>query len=145
MKTLLSVRHLTRRGDYVLSFDMHDGLYAMGIAPCFREDFTVNVRGQLHRFDLMPMGWSLSPFHFRLLTDTFVRHLRAADPENASPHGHQTRYYIRRKQWRRARVILYVDVFIFFVSSEEEAFQIRHRLDNLLDMLGLLRHPTKGF
>jgi hypothetical protein len=31
METLLEVRHLTRKGDYMFSFDLEDGFYAMGI------------------------------------------------------------------------------------------------------------------
>jgi hypothetical protein len=36
----------------------------------------------------------------------------------------------------------YVDDILFFASLEEEALQVRHRLDKLLDRLGLLRHST---
>jgi hypothetical protein len=42
-------------------------------------------------------------------------------------------------------VLPYVSDFLFFASSEQEALQVRERLDMLLDRLGLLRHPTKGF
>jgi hypothetical protein len=46
MVTLLCVRHLlTRHGDYMFGFDMHDGFYAPGIAPEYRDYFTVNVCG----------------------------------------------------------------------------------------------------
>jgi hypothetical protein len=60
METLPRIRHLTRRGDYTFSFDMHDGFYAVGIAPIkFRDYFTVNVRGQLYRLAGLLMGCSL--------------------------------------------------------------------------------------
>jgi hypothetical protein len=36
METLLGVKHLTRKGDYMFSFDMHDGFYAIGINPTAR-------------------------------------------------------------------------------------------------------------
>jgi hypothetical protein len=49
-----------------------------------------------------------------------------------------------RKRLRGARVLPYVDDFLFLASSEDEALQVRHRLDTPLDRLGLLRHPTKG-
>jgi hypothetical protein len=32
METLLGVRHITRHGDYMFSFDVQDGFYALGIA-----------------------------------------------------------------------------------------------------------------
>jgi hypothetical protein len=33
METLLGVRYLTRNEDYMFSFDLQDGFYAMGINP----------------------------------------------------------------------------------------------------------------
>jgi hypothetical protein len=45
MQTLLGVRYLTHRGDYMSSFDLHDGFYALRIAQEFRDCFTINVRG----------------------------------------------------------------------------------------------------
>jgi hypothetical protein len=56
METLQGVRHLTRQGDYMFSFDLHDGLYALGIAPECRDFFTVNVREQLYRLAELPMS-----------------------------------------------------------------------------------------
>jgi hypothetical protein len=108
-----------------------------------RDYFTVNVNGQLYRLARLPMGWSLSPFHFCRLTETFVRHLRTADPESAPPLGQETRHCFKRKHWKGARVIPYVNDFVFFASSEAKALRVRHRLDRLLDRLGLIRHPTK--
>eukprot|EP00873_Tetraselmis_striata_P013848 jgi/Tetstr1/434112/TSEL_023256.t1 len=49
METLMGVRHLTTKGDYMLSFDLQDGFYALGIAPSDRDYFTVNIRGTLYR------------------------------------------------------------------------------------------------
>jgi hypothetical protein len=53
--------------------------------------------------------------------------------------------YLRRTRWRGARTLLYVDEFLLFVSTKEEALTLRHRNAQLLDRLTLLRHPTKGF
>jgi len=44
-ETLANLRHLTRRGDYMFSWDLQDGYYALGIAPEDRDFFTVNYRG----------------------------------------------------------------------------------------------------
>eukprot|EP00873_Tetraselmis_striata_P042437 jgi/Tetstr1/462701/TSEL_007667.t1 len=49
METLMGVRHLTAKGDYMYSFDLQDGFYALGIAPSDRDYFTVNIRGTLYR------------------------------------------------------------------------------------------------
>jgi hypothetical protein len=48
MKSLQGVRHLTRRGDCMFSFDLKDGFYALGIVPEQREFLIVNLRGQLY-------------------------------------------------------------------------------------------------
>jgi hypothetical protein len=45
MESLLGVRHLTRKGDYMFSFDMKDDFYALGIVREQRDFLTVNVRG----------------------------------------------------------------------------------------------------
>eukprot|EP00873_Tetraselmis_striata_P026276 jgi/Tetstr1/446540/TSEL_034065.t1 len=44
METMLGVRHLTKKGDYIFSFDLQDGFYALGIAEADRDHFTVDVR-----------------------------------------------------------------------------------------------------
>eukprot|EP00873_Tetraselmis_striata_P014953 jgi/Tetstr1/435217/TSEL_024136.t1 len=47
METLLGVRHLTKKGDYMFSFDLQDGFYAPGIVEADRDYFTVDVQGPL--------------------------------------------------------------------------------------------------
>eukprot|EP00873_Tetraselmis_striata_P024722 jgi/Tetstr1/444986/TSEL_032795.t1 len=65
LETLMGVRYLTKLGDYMFSFDLQDGFYALGIAPSDREYFTVKNRGELYRLCRgLPMGWSLSPYDF---------------------------------------------------------------------------------
>jgi hypothetical protein len=92
------------------------------------------------------MGWSLSPFYFCKMALTFVNFLRNPDPEHPIAPNHScTKTYLRRTRWRGARILPYVDDFLLFPSTEEEARTLRHRLAQLLDRLGLLRHPTKGF
>eukprot|EP00873_Tetraselmis_striata_P008644 jgi/Tetstr1/428908/TSEL_018884.t1 len=46
METLLGVRHLTKKGDYMFSFDLQDGFYPLGIAEADRYYFTVDVRAE---------------------------------------------------------------------------------------------------
>jgi hypothetical protein len=86
MEYVLGVRHLTRKGDYMFSFDLKDVFYALGIVPEQRDFLAVNVRDQLYRLAVLPMGWSLNPYHFCAFTDTFVRHLRRPDPGGFTKH-----------------------------------------------------------
>eukprot|EP00873_Tetraselmis_striata_P014675 jgi/Tetstr1/434939/TSEL_023935.t1 len=147
METLLGVRHLTKKGDYMFSFDLQDGFYALGIAEADRDYFTVDVRGQLYMLAGLPMGWSLSPYYFITLTQVFITHLRKPEPEPPSSSTQPTRSkrYLRRTRWRGARILPYVDDFLLFSASMEQALHLRQRLASLLDALGLQRNPTKGF
>jgi hypothetical protein len=130
----------------MFSFDLQDGFYALGINPTDRNYFTVNVQGQLYRLAGLPMGWSLSPFYFCKMTLNFVNFRRNPDPEaHITPTNSCSKTYPIRTRWRGARILPYVDDFLLFASTEEEALTLRHRLAQLLDRLGLLRHPTKGF
>eukprot|EP00873_Tetraselmis_striata_P013215 jgi/Tetstr1/433479/TSEL_022751.t1 len=72
----MGVRHLTAKGDYMFSFDLQDGFYALGISPSDRDYFTVNIRGALYRLGGLPTGWPLSPYYFTTFMMTFVKHLR---------------------------------------------------------------------
>eukprot|EP00873_Tetraselmis_striata_P046592 jgi/Tetstr1/466856/TSEL_011313.t1 len=147
METLLGVHHLTKRGDYMFSFDLQDGLYALGIAEADRDYFTVDVRGQLYRHAGLPMGWSLSPYYFVTLTQVFTTHLRKPEPEPPSSSAQPTRSkrYLRRTRWRGTRILPYVDDFLLLSASMEHALHLRHRLASLFDALGLQRNATKGF
>jgi hypothetical protein len=155
MESMLGVRHLTRKGDYMFSFDLKDGFYALGIVPELRDFLTINVRGQLYRLARLPMGWSLSPYHFCAFTDTFVRHLRQPDPGGfTTDQGRPTqkdgksrpsKRFLRHKRWRGARILPYIDDFLLFAATRDLALALRQRVDRLLTSLGLLRHPSKGF
>eukprot|EP00873_Tetraselmis_striata_P045957 jgi/Tetstr1/466221/TSEL_010779.t1 len=147
METLLGVRHLTKKGDCMFSFDLQDGFYALGIAKADRDYFTVNVRGQLYMLAGLPMGWSLSPYYFVTLTQVFITHLRKPEPEPPSSSTQPTwsKRYLRRTRWRGARILLYVDDFLLLSASMEQALHLRQRLASLLNALGLQRNPTKGF
>jgi hypothetical protein len=91
METLLGVKHLTRKGNYMFNFNLQDGSYALGINPTDRDYFTLNVHGQLSRLAGLRMGWSLSPFYFCKVTLIFLHFLRGPDPElPIAPQGNCT-------------------------------------------------------
>eukprot|EP00873_Tetraselmis_striata_P001518 jgi/Tetstr1/421782/TSEL_012685.t1 len=142
METLMGVRHLATKGDYMFSFDLQDGFYALGIAPSDRDYFTVNIRGTLYRLCGLPMGWPLSPYYFTTFTMTFVKHLRSPTTPAAPGNVPRSRRWLRGGRWRGARILPYVDDFLLFASSEPEARELRHRVADLLDSLGLLRNPA---
>jgi hypothetical protein len=111
---MLGVRYLTRKVDYMFSFDLKDGFYALGIVPEQRDFLIVNARGQLYRLASLPMGWSLSPYHLCAFTDTFVRHLRQPDPGGFTTHqggptqpdgDKPSKRFLRHTRWRGAKIL----------------------------------------
>jgi hypothetical protein len=123
---------------------MKDGFYAMGIVQGQRDLLRVNVHGQLYRLAGLPMGWSLSPYHFGALTDTFVRHLRQPDPGGfTTHHGRPTqpdgdmpsKRFLRHIRWRGAKILPYVDDFLFFAATLALALALRPRVDHLSPQL----------
>eukprot|EP00873_Tetraselmis_striata_P046504 jgi/Tetstr1/466768/TSEL_011238.t1 len=108
---------------------------------------TVDVRGQLYRLAGLPMGWSFSPYYFVTLTQVFITHLRKPEPEPPSSSTQPTRSKrcLRQTRWRGARILPYVDDFLLFSASMEQALHLRQRVASILGALGLQRNPTKGF
>jgi hypothetical protein len=75
------------------------------------------------------MGWSLSPFYFCKMTLTFVNFLRNPDlEEHIAPTHNCSKTYLRRTRLRGALILSYVDDFLLFASTEEEALTLRHRV-----------------
>eukprot|EP00873_Tetraselmis_striata_P014116 jgi/Tetstr1/434380/TSEL_023481.t1 len=121
----MGLRHLTKKGDYMFSFDLKDGFYAQGIAEADRDYLTVGIRGTLYRLAGLPMGWSLSPYYFTTFTEVMVRHMWTPEPEPAPAASSPTpsKRYLRPRRWTTERA----------------------RLQRVLDALGLERHAEKGF
>eukprot|EP00873_Tetraselmis_striata_P027518 jgi/Tetstr1/447782/TSEL_035112.t1 len=148
-ETLKHLRHLARAGDWFVSMDLADGYYALGIREEDRDFFTVNYRGELWRLACLPMGWTGSSYYFCKLTAAFTDYLRTLlkrrDPAlPPTAPSKPTRRFLRNTRWRGARLLPYMDDFLFLADSREAALELRVRLSTLLDRLGLLRNPNKG-
>lgn len=154
-ETLKHLKNLTRAGDWMVSFDLADGYYTLGIREEDRDFFTVNYRGTLYRLAGLPMGWKCSSYYFCRLTEVFIRHLRepllnptVRNPRLATQHQPTrptpSRRYLRNSRWRGVRLLPYMDDFLFFADSRDAALQLRDRVACLLDRLGLGRNPKKG-
>eukprot|EP00873_Tetraselmis_striata_P034621 jgi/Tetstr1/454885/TSEL_041749.t1 len=143
---------MARRGDYMLAMDLHDGFYAVGIAPEDSDYFTIDYRDKLYRLAGLPMGWSLSPYYFCSPTAAFNRHLRRPDFTFTS-HGVRRSKLImgprhpRRMHFCGGRMLPYMDDIIFFASSRaRRAYDVHdERLTSImLGKLGLNRHHDKS-
>eukprot|EP00873_Tetraselmis_striata_P020626 jgi/Tetstr1/440890/TSEL_029162.t1 len=151
-ETLARLRYLARPGDCMLSMDLHDGFYAVGIAPenrDYRLCFTVDYRGKLYRLPRLPMGWSLSPYYFCSLTAAFNRHPRRPDFALTSQGVRRAKLNMGRRQaprshFRGCRMLPYMDEFMFFAFSRAHADDVRDRLTSLLGKLSHSMHPDTG-
>eukprot|EP00873_Tetraselmis_striata_P023803 jgi/Tetstr1/444067/TSEL_003307.t1 len=141
METLLGVRHLSKKGDCMFSFDLQDGFYALGIAEADRDYFTVDVRGQLYRLAGLPMGWSLSPYYFVTLTQVFITHLRKPEPEPPSSSTQPTRSkrYLRRTS--DLRVLRWEDVCFLSTCLEFRFVKRKNDQHRLCGKVRVARMP----
>jgi hypothetical protein len=77
-ETLKNLARTVAKGDYMFSFDLKDGFYAVGVAEEDRDYLTFHVDGfGPLRFSALPMGLSSSPYVFTKTMRTLVRALRS--------------------------------------------------------------------
>jgi hypothetical protein len=145
-ETLKNLRRLAKRNDWMFSFDLEDGYYAVALHPEDRKFFTVEVDGELFRFVGLPMGWNLSPYIFVKVMRTLVREMRSPDaPLTASiRRGGKVRRMQLKKQQKGMRVLPYMDDFLVLARTRREALRMRKRVEEILDRLGLRRNVKKG-
>jgi hypothetical protein len=117
----------------MVSFDLADGYYTLGIREEDIDFFTVNYRGTLYILAGLPMGWKCSGYYFCRLTEVFIRHLREPLP---NPPGHNPRLptiqqptrptpskcYLHNSRWRGARLLPYMDDFLFLSIAETQRY-----------------------
>jgi hypothetical protein len=67
----------------MVSFDITDGYYTLGIREKDKDFFTLSYRDTLYRLARLPMGWKCNNYYFCRLTEVFIRQLReqAAQPQ----------------------------------------------------------------
>jgi hypothetical protein len=68
-----SLRHLVKRGDWAISFDLENGFHAIPIHPDDRKYFTFSIGGKVFHFAALPFDWTLSPFVFTKVMRPVVR------------------------------------------------------------------------
>jgi hypothetical protein len=144
MEMLMEVKHLTRKGDYMFSFDLQDGFYTMGVNQADRDYVTVNVRGHLFILAGLPMGRFLCPFYFCKMTLTFVNSFAHWTLNSLSPRMATTRRPTSKERACAAPRFSPTSMTLYYSHPEEHALTLRQRLAKLLDRVGLLRHPTTG-
>ena len=143
-ETLKNLRHLAKRGDWMFSFDLEDGYYAVAIHEDDRKYFSVEVDGETFQFVGLPMGWTLSPYIFCKTMRTLVQELRAPEAPKAHVVRRGGRKRLKNLDKRGMRVLPYVDDFLVLARTRREALRFRARTEKVLSHLGLRRNPKKG-
>eukprot|EP01044_Picomonas_judraskeda_P006767 COSAG03_NODE_693_length_6256_cov_6.381355_4_plen_547_part_00 len=88
-ETLSRLGNVIEDGEEVafISFDLADGYFMLQIDPEYQEYFGVNIQGRMYQFNVLPFGWSLSPFAFCTAMKTLTKLLRAASLPSAEAVG----------------------------------------------------------
>ena len=47
-----------------VSFDLQDGYFCLQIDPEFQKYFGINIQGRMYQANVLPFGWSTSPYAF---------------------------------------------------------------------------------
>ena len=140
---LSTLRRLAQQGDWMFSFDLQDGYHHIPIAREHRKYFQFALDlgdgPQYFHAAALPFGWLNSPYVFTKCMRPMVAHLRCpvlarapSGPQRATPSQ------------VGARVLPYLDDFLFLTRTHADALRLRERVASLLERLGLARHPTKG-
>ena len=150
-ETLSAVRHLAKPGDWMISFDLEDGYHAIGIHSQHMKYMTFDIAGRLYSCASLPFGWSGSPAVFVKVMKVLTQALRAPDlaltPSGRHVGGGLLEMLRRRCGGRpplRMRILPYMDDYIAFFSTREEALRGRAQMQATLEWLGLSRNPKKG-
>ena len=163
-ETLKVLQRLARRGDWMVSFDMQDGYHCIGIHPAHRRYMTFclppapgsppGAPPRYIRCAALPFGWSASPMIFTKVMRVMVRMLRAPSVatferlRRMTRRGQSAALRLGRRgdPWVRGmRVLPYVDDFLCLARTRREALRCRQRIQYVLDRLGLMRYPEKGY
>lgn len=128
MEAISSFAMDLQRGDDLLSMDIKKGYRQFRLHPSMRDWFMFRWKGRYFQFLALPFGWGRSPLWFTQLMSPFVKELRS--------YGYRT--------------LAYLDDFLIepspygVISDLSHCEEARERIKNLMDTMGLQRHPDKG-
>lgn len=147
METLKKLQRVMSGGEWMASFDLKDGFYALGIAPEHRKYFTFEVAGELLQYAALPMGWNGSPWVFTKFTQVLTSFLRS--PKLAP----QRREFLEKQGpvvkapgdvgWG-CTVLHYLDDFLLVARTQEELRHQMHFVEDAVTALGLTINYEKS-
>jgi hypothetical protein len=113
---------LMRPGDFMFTIDMKSGYHQLPVKPWFRRLLCFEWGGRVYQWQVLPFGLSPAPRAYSKVTRVLV------------------------KRWRQLgiRCSNYIDDFIFFAPSLEEALRIRAVVLGDLTRVGWFISPKKS-
>ena len=105
---------MMRPGDFMFTVDMKSGYHQIPLKPSFRRFCCFQWEGRVYRWKVLPFGLSSAPRAYTKISRCMVAYWRA----------------------QGIRVSNYIDDFIFFAASMEEALQLRDQVLRDMAMFG---------
>ena len=105
---------MMKPGDYMFTVDMKSGYHQIPLKPSFKRFCCFEWKGAVYRWRVLPFGLSSAPRAYTKLSRCMLAYWRA----------------------QGVRVSNYIDDFIFFAASYEEAIALRDRILRDMAMFG---------
>ena len=121
-ETLSDAQFLLQHNDWMISADLKDGYYHLGIHDDHQQYLTTVLDGELVQFMALPFGLSTAPRVFTKFMRPVVKYFRS----------------------QGIRMLQYLDDSLFLSQSHKELCSIRQFVETTLNNLGLLRKESKG-
>ena len=121
-ETLNDAQFLLQRQDWMISADLKDGYYHLGIHKDHQQYLTTMLDGELVQFTALPFGLSTAPRVFTKFMRPVVKYFRS----------------------NGIRMLQYLDDSLFLSQSHAELLNIRQFVEETFTELGLLRKESKG-
>lgn len=121
-ETLADLQLIIEPNDWMISADLENGYYHIGIHPSFQRFLTTEINGDLISFRALPFGLSTAPRVFTKFMRPVVAHLRK----------------------RGVRMLQYLDDSLFLAEDPSTLVKTRGLIEQLFQELGLARKLSKG-
>ena len=143
-ETLKMLQRLDLTSVFAIKVDLKDAYYQIPLQESHRQYFAFGFAGRYYHLNCLAFGWCNSPWYFTKIVKamvTYVRSQRAAHPPLRAPIPPGCMYTPCRGVG--AKVLPYLDDFLFIFRDEESALAGSSWVRNLLYWLGFTPHEKK--